>query len=223
MAAKAVVLLSGGMDSAVALWWAKKEGYRCFALSFDYGQRHRRELESARRLARAARVPLEVIRFRLPWGGSALTNTKAHLPHRRLERIPSSIPSTYVPGRNTLFLSFALSWADRLGAGTIVIGANAIDYSGYPDCRPRYLAAFEDVATLGSRRGAERRGKIRVRAPLVKFTKGEIVKIGRKLKVPFHLTWSCYQGGKTPCGRCDSCQWREKGFAEAGVHENGLR
>jgi 7-cyano-7-deazaguanine synthase len=207
--------LSGGMDSAVALFWAKQKGYRCFALSFDYGQRHKKELLCARRLANKVHVPHHVVRFALPWGGSTLTNNKARLPHHRLSQISrGGIPSTYVPARNTIFLSFALSWADELGAGAIVIGANAIDYSGYPDCRPNYLAHVEKVARLGSRLGSEKKIKIKILAPLVKLTKCGIVAMGAKLGVPFDLTWSCYQGSKQPCGLCDACQLREKGFKE---------
>jgi 7-cyano-7-deazaguanine synthase len=213
---KAIVLLSGGMDSAVALWWAKKNGWQCSALAFDYGQRHKRELQSAARLARRANVPLRTVRFALPWGGSSLTDKKQKLPRHVLNKISSGrIPSTYVPARNTLFLSFALSWADHVGAQAIVIGANAIDYSGYPDCRPAYLTSFEKVANLGTRLGSETKKKIRVLAPLVKLTKAGIVRLGRRLHVPLEITWSCYSGGRKPCGACDSCQLRQKGFDEA--------
>jgi 7-cyano-7-deazaguanine synthase len=204
------------MDSAVALWWAKRQGYRCHALSFDYGQRHRRELTNARRLAKQAKVPWESVRFHLPWGGSTLTNKNLPLPQRKLRDIShTSIPSTYVPGRNTIFLSFALSWADQKKAQAIVIGANAIDYSGYPDCRPNFLKAFERVAVLGSKSGTENHRRIKILSPLLHLTKAQIVRLGRKLKVPLASTWSCYQGGKEPCGRCDSCILRDKGFAEA--------
>lgn len=209
---RAVVLLSGGMDSAVALWWALKKKWSCRALSFDYGQRHKRELKYARALARAAGVPWNLVRFKLSWSGSSLTNSGAPLPRRRLGKIPASIPSTYVPGRNTLFLSFALSLADQIKAQAIVIGANAIDYSGYPDCREPYLKAFEKVARLGTRLGTEGRQKISICAPLVRMSKSEIVNLGRKLGVPLEKTWSCYKGGARPCGRCDSCLLREKGF-----------
>lgn len=214
---KAVVLLSGGMDSAVALWWAIRRGWTCHALAFDYGQRHSKELVAARRLARRARVPLQIGRFALPWSRSALTDSRSRLPSRRVEAMADRIPPTYVPGRNTLFLSFALSCADQIGATAIVIGANAIDYSGYPDCRPRYLAAFEKVATLGSRLGAEEGRKIRVVAPLVRLTKADIVRLGRRLGAPLDLTWSCYNGGRVPCGVCDSCRLRQKGFDEAAA------
>lgn len=214
---KAIVLLSGGMDSAVALWWAVRNGWRCRAVCFDYGQRHRKELSHAARLAKSARVPLERIQFRLPWSTSSLTDRTHRLPHHPLPRIgKKSLPTTYVPARNTIFLSFALSLADQTAADAIVIGANAVDYSGYPDCRPRYLRAFEKAASLGSG-VAFRHRKIRVLAPLVQLSKAQIVVLGRRLKVPFDLTWSCYRGGRVPCGRCDSCQLREKGFREASV------
>jgi 7-cyano-7-deazaguanine synthase len=212
---RAVVLLSGGMDSAVSLWWAKKKGWRCRAISFDYGQRHRKELAHARVLAKLAGVPWELVKFKMPWSGSSLTDARAALPQRSVEKIPSKIPSTYVPARNTLFLSFALSLADQIQADAIVIGANAIDYSGYPDCRGPYLKAFEKVARLGSRQGAEKHKKISIEAPLLHLTKAGIVKMGLRLGVPLEKTWSCYKGGTTPCGRCDSCVLRERGFDEA--------
>lgn len=220
---RAVVLLSGGMDSAVSLWWAKKQKWKCHALAFDYGQRHNRELKSAMRLAKIARVPLQIVRFQLPWSGSSLTDKKSNLPKRAVHKIPTSIPSTYVPGRNTIFLSFAMSLADQISAERIVIGANAIDYSGYPDCRGPYLAAFEKTATLGSRLGSEKKQKLAIIAPLLHLTKKGIVQLGRKLKVPLSLTWSCYQGGRRPCGVCDSCRLRDKGFKEAVILRRSRR
>jgi 7-cyano-7-deazaguanine synthase len=215
-AKKAVVLLSGGLDSAVALWWAKERGWRCHGLTFHYGQRHDREVRSARRVAAEARIPLEEVTFSLPWaGGSSLVGRKRALPSRRLETMAAGIPSTYVPGRNTIFLSFAMSFADAIGATALVIGANAVDYSGYPDCRAPYLRAFERVATLGSRLGTEGGKRIAVLSPLVRLTKAGIVRLGRRLGAPLEKTWSCYAGGARPCGRCDSCRIREKGFREA--------
>lgn len=220
---RAVVLLSGGLDSAVSLWWALKKGWRCRAVSFDYGQRHKRELANARTLARMAGVPWELVRFKLPWSGSSLTSKRAALPHRSVEKIPKEIPSTYVPGRNTLFLSFAMSLADQIDARAIVIGANAIDYSGYPDCRGPYLKAFAKVATLGSRLGAEKRKPISIHAPLIHLTKADIVRLGKKLNAPLDKTWSCYKGGRRQCGRCDSCVLRAKGFFEAGIVDSSIR
>lgn len=211
---KAIVLLSGGMDSAVALWWAKNQGWDCRAISFDYGQRHKKELRQARVLAKKAGVPWELGKFSLPWSKSSLSDKKASLPRRAAEKIKGGIPSTYVPARNTLFLSFALSLADQTDADAIVIGANAIDYSGYPDCRGPYLRAFEKVAALGTRAGAEKKKRIKIVAPLLKLTKAEIVWAGIQLKVPLQLTWSCYHGGSKPCGTCDSCVLRQKGFDE---------
>lgn len=210
----AIVLLSGGLDSTVSLWWARSRGWRCRALAFDYGQRHRRELSAARRVARLAGVPIQIVRFTLPWSESSLTSSAASLPRRSARAIGPGIPSTYVPGRNTLFLAFGLSFADEADASAIVIGANAIDYSGYPDCRGPFLRAFERAARLGSRRGATG-GRISVVAPLLRLTKGGIVRLGRKLGAPIEKTWSCYRGGRTPCEECDSCVLRAKGFEEA--------
>ncbi len=215
------MLLSGGLDSATALYWALKvKKWRCRCLLFDYGQRHRRELVSARRLARAAGCPVELVRFRLPWGGSSLLSGGAPLPVHAPAKIGQGpIPSTYVPARNTVFLSFALSWADAAGAGNIVIGANALDYSGYPDCRPRYYGAVQQVARLGTRLGAEKKRPPRVWAPLLRLSKTQIIRLGLRLGVPYELTWSCYSGGRRPCGKCDSCRLREKGFEEAGLRD----
>jgi 7-cyano-7-deazaguanine synthase len=212
---KAVVLLSGGLDSTVALWWARRQGWSCEAITFQYGQRHAREFSSARAVARLARVPLHVVRFALPWSGSSLTNRRRPLPRRNSSKIGAGLPSTYVPGRNTIFLSFALSLADEIGAEALVIGANAVDYSGYPDCRGPYLRAFEKAALLGSRTGDEG-GTLKVVAPLVSLTKAGIVRLGRRLGAPLERTWSCYAGGRRPCGTCDSCVLRDKGFLEAG-------
>ncbi len=223
MRKKAVVLLSGGLDSAVSLWWAKAQGYECRTISFDYGQRHKKELRQASRLAKKAGVAHETIRIRLPWSGSSLTNKKASLPHHKLSQIGrGGIPSTYVPGRNTLFLSFAMSLADEIQASALVIGANALDYSGYPDCRGPYLRAFERVANLGTRMGSEEKKRIRILAPLLRLTKKEIVKLGLKLRAPLDLTWSCYTGGRKPCGTCDSCLLRAKGFLEARREDPAL-
>lgn len=219
---KAIVLLSGGLDSAVSLWWALKKGWRCTALGFDYGQRHHRETDHAKRIARRARVPYQIVRFDLPWSRSSLTDRHAALPRRAADKIPATIPSTYVPGRNTLFLSFAMSLADQIKAEKIVIGANAIDYSGYPDCRGPYLNAFEVVARRGTRMGTELNRKIKIESPLLKLTKSDIVRLGFKIHAPLELTWSCYQGNTKPCGRCDSCVLRAKGFAEAGMPDPAL-
>ncbi len=211
---KAVVLLSGGLDSATVLYWARARGWRPLALIFDYGQRHRRELASARALCRRAGAPLQIIRFRLPWRGSSLLDRRKAIPTS--DRIGSTIPSTYVPARNTIFLSLGLSSAEAIGAEAVMIGANARDYSGYPDCRPDYLQAMERVFALGTKAGRQGR-RIRIIAPLLKLTKAEIVRLGHRLGVPWELTWSCYRGGSRPCGRCDSCRLRARGFEESGL------
>lgn len=216
---QAIVLLSGGLDSATTLYLARRKGYQAHCLSFEYGQRHHRELRSARLLAKAVLSPLEVIRISLPWKGSSLLDLGRAIPryHDRARR-EKSIPSTYVPARNTIFLSFALSYAETIGAKSIFIGANAIDYSGYPDCRPEYFKAFDHLARLATRSGVEQK-TIKVCAPLIGMTKAQIIRLGAKLGVPYHLSWSCYRGAKEPCGYCDSCVLRAKGFREAGLKD----
>jgi len=211
------VLLSGGLDSATTLAIAQSDGFDCYALSFRYGQRHADELDAARRVAKslgAAKHVILDIDLR-EFGGSALTDDIA-VPK---DRTPdSSIPVTYVPARNTIFLSFALAWAEVLGAQDIFIGVNALDYSGYPDCRPEYIAAFQQLADLATKAGVEG-SRLRIHAPLIRMTKAEIIRKGTELGVDFDLTLSCYDpspAGK-PCGHCDACQLRAKGFAEALV------
>jgi 7-cyano-7-deazaguanine synthase len=214
-----VVLLSGGMDSATCLAIAARDRGPVHALTVLYGQRHAREVRSARALACRYRVARHVV-LRLPLGpllASSLTDRKRRLPAR--PGAPGSIPSTYVPARNTILLAVALGYAESHGLETIVLGANAIDYSGYPDCRPAFLRAFERLARVGTRAGVEGRMRLRVRAPLLRKSKAEIVRWGERLGVPWALTWSCYAGGRAPCGRCDSCRLRAKGFAEAGVRD----
>ncbi len=214
-----VVLLSGGMDSATVLALAQRSGGPVDALTLIYGQRHRREVDSARRLARWARVRSHRV-VRLPVGGllpSALTDARQPIPAGRGGRGRREIPSTYVPARNTIFLSLALGYAESHGLERIWIGANAVDYSGYPDCRPEFLRAFARVARLGTRAGVEGRRRFTIEAPLLRRSKAEIVRLGERLGVPWALTWSCYRGGRRPCGRCDSCRLRAKGFREAGL------
>jgi 7-cyano-7-deazaguanine synthase len=203
---KAVVLLSGGIDSTTTLYYAKSKGYRCYALIFDYGQRHKRELRSAVAVARRAKVPFQIIKISLPWKGSSLLDKKMKVPNRKKLK---GIPSTYVPARNTIFLSFAVSYAESIGAEAVFIGANAIDFSGYPDCRPAFYKAFRKVVQKGTKKR-----KIKVLTPLINMTKAQIIKLGTKLKAPLDMTWSCYKGGKRPCGVCDSCKIREKGFSQ---------
>lgn len=221
MAAPAVVLLSGGLDSATTLAVARAEGFECYALSFDYGQRHAREIESARRVAaalgakehRVLKLDLRAI------GGSALTADIAVPKGRSGEAMATGIPVTYVPARNTIFLSHALAWAEVLEVQDIFIGVNSLDYSGYPDCRPEYIEAFERMANLATKAGVEGKSRFKVHAPLIKLAKAEIIKLGASLGVDFALTWSCYepQPDDRPCGLCDSCLLRKKGFAEAGM------
>jgi 7-cyano-7-deazaguanine synthase len=215
---KAVVLVSGGLDSATALAVARADGFDCYALTFDYGQRHRIELEAARRVAESLHaVDHRIVRLDLSWmGGSALTDSTIAVP-----KAPSKgIPVTYVPARNTVFLSIALGWAEVQGAQDIYIGANAVDYSGYPDCRPEYLAAFERMANLATRAGVEGQA-LRIRAPLVSLSKAEIIRTGVRLGVDYALTLSCYDPDAQgrACGGCDSCRLRAAGFAAAGVRD----
>jgi len=221
MARKAVVLLSGGLDSAVAAAVALSKGFQIHALTVDYGQRHLRELESAKGVAGALGVKdHRILRVDLTgFGGSALTDANIKVPKTRpSENMGADIPATYVPARNTIFLSLGLAWAEALGADAVFIGAHSVDYSGYPDCRPEFLEAFRQVSALGTRRGFEGR-PITIEAPLIRMGKREIIERGRELKVPFELTWSCYLGGKKACGKCESCTIRLKAFAEAGLED----
>jgi len=220
---KAVALVSGGLDSAVCLYLAKSLGYQCRSLSVSYGQRHSRELESAKLLCRRAKVPLTILNLKLDWlSASSLVGKTKPLPESSLSKIgKGKIPSTYVPGRNLLFCSLALSFADACGAGAVILGPNALDYSGYPDCRPEFYRALRLAAKLGTRAGAEGK-EIKILTPLIKMSKAEIIKLGGRLKVPFGLTWSCYAGGRKPCGLCDSCKLRAKGFEEAGFPDPAL-
>ena len=220
---KAVVLLSGGLDSTTTLAIAKAEGFTPYALSFRYGQRHAVELTAAQRVATALGVAEHVIvdidlrRF----GGSALTADIPVPKGRPAAHLSEAIPITYVPARNTVFLSFALAWAEVLGSNDIFIGVNALDYSGYPDCRPEYIAAFEHLANLATAAGVEGRQRLKIHAPLIELTKAQIIQRGRALGVDYGLTSSCYDPGPAgePCGQCDSCQLRAKGFREAGVSD----
>ncbi|NCA87952.1 MAG: 7-cyano-7-deazaguanine synthase QueC [Gammaproteobacteria bacterium] len=220
---KAVVLLSGGLDSTTTLAIAKAGGFMPYALSFRYGQRHVVELAAAQRVAKALGVAEHVIvdidlrRF----GGSALTADIPVPKGRPAAHLAEAIPITYVPARNTVFLSFALTWAEVLGANDIFIGVNALDYSGYPDCRPEYIAAFEHLANLATAAGVEGRQRLKIHAPLIELTKAQIIQRGRALGVDYGLTSSCYDPGPDgePCGQCDSCQLRAKGFREAGVSD----
>ncbi|BAY94037.1 adenosine nucleotide-binding protein [Tolypothrix sp. PCC 7601] len=218
---KAVILLSGGLDSSTILYQAKADGYECHALSFDYQQRHQRELESARLVAQKAGVAKhQVVNFDLrQWGGSALTDSSIDLPEERsLDEMSQSIPVTYVPARNTIFLSFALAYAEAIAAERVYIGVNALDYSGYPDCRPDYIQAMQEVFRLGTKQGREGE-PITIAAPLINLKKTEIIQLGNQLGVPWELTWSCYAGADIACGVCDSCRLRLAAFAELGLKD----
>ncbi len=211
---RAVVLISGGLDSPTVLAYALDQGYTIFPLSFEYGQRHIREIQSSEKICSYYGLELKKININLRQiGGSALTDN-IEVPERGLDSISGSVPVTYVPARNTIFISLAAAYGEVIGAGTIFIGANAIDYSGYPDCRPEFYNAMEKTLNLGTEYGIENGFKINV--PLQYLTKGDIVKLGRKLGVPYGLTWSCYNGRENACGKCDSCILRLKGFMEAG-------
>lgn len=220
-AERAVVLLSGGLDSATVLALARKEGFACHCLTVDYGQRHRFELKAARRVAGAlGAVEHRIVTLDLSWfGGSALTDRSLAIPHQSGE----GIPVTYVPARNTVLLALALAWAEAIAVHDIFIGANAVDYSGYPDCRPAFIAAFRVLANLGTRDGVEGRS-FHIHAPLIEMSKADIIRLGTRLGVEYALTSSCYDPAPDgrACGVCDSCRVRAKGFAEAGLPDEGL-
>ncbi len=211
--------MSGGLDSAVTLYYAKNAGYKCLCLGFDYGQRHLRELECAKELCRRAKAEFQLIKFAMPWKGSALLDKKEKLKGHRLG--DKSIPNTYVPARNIIFLSFALSCAETVKAEKIFIGAHSQDYSGYPDCRPEFYKSFAKVVKSGTKAGVENK-PVAVETPLLYKFKSDIIKMGIRLRVPFELTWSCYKGGKRPCNECDSCTYRKKGFKEAGIADPAI-
>jgi 7-cyano-7-deazaguanine synthase len=238
---KAIVLFSGGLDSTTALYVACRDGKEPVCLSIRYGQLHEREISSAKKIAASLKLEHWIVPVSLPWGGSALIDgsrgdspSRPYPPSRPYRAIPKGrseaeiskeIPVTYVPARNSIFLSLAASLAETKGADTIYFGANALDYSGYPDCRPEFIEAFEEMITRGTKVGATRRvaptegPAIRIVAPLLRLSKSEIVKLGVELGVPFEWTWSCYEGGDMPCGECDSCLLRAKGFKEAGIED----
>jgi 7-cyano-7-deazaguanine synthase len=223
---KAVCLLSGGLDSATTMAVARRDGFACYTLAFDYGQRHRVELEAAERVARAIGaaehmvMPINLRQF----GHSALTADIAVPKDRAEAEMSAQIPVTYVPARNTVFLSIALAWAEVLESSDIFIGVNALDYSGYPDCRPEYIEAFEKMANLATKAGVEGRTRVRIHTPLIALTKAGIIALGRELGVDYSLTHSCYDPDweGRPCGGCDSCLLRAKGFAEAGLPDPAL-
>lgn len=215
---KAVILLSGGLDSSTVLYQASSDGCECYAISFDYQQRHQRELESAFAIAKKVGVVQhKVVNFDLrQWGGSALTDDIDLPCDRTLDEMSENIPVTYVPARNTIFLSFALAYAETIQAERVYIGVNALDYSGYPDCRPDYIKAMQEVFRLGTKQGREGQ-PISIVSPLINLKKTEIIRLGNDLGVPWGLTWSCYAGGEKACGVCDSCRLRLAAFEELGL------
>ena len=220
---KAVVLFSSGLDSTTCLYWAIANGYTCETLSISYGQRHEKEIQTARKIGQKLGIKQHFITLDLPWLSSVCSLVDSHkqLPDIPVEKIPKEgIPSTYVPGRNLLFLSLAASLADSIGADCIIAGPNAVDFSGYPDCSPDFYRAAAQAINFGTKLGVTE--GIEVLAPLMYLSKAEIVKLAASLKVPFEWTWSCYAGGEKPCGHCDSCKLRAKGFEEAGVHDTSL-
>lgn len=220
---KAICLLSGGLDSSTCLGVARRDGFDCYALSFDYGQRHRVELTAAANVAKhMGALEHRTVRIDLrAFGGSALTSDIAVPKHDSVEQLGTGIPITYVPARNTIFLSYAMAWAEVLECSDIFIGVNALDYSGYPDCRPEFIEAFEHLANLATKSGVEGRTHLHVHTPLKELNKAGIVRLGAQIGVDFALTHSCYDPDETgrPCGQCDSCLLRKKGFEEAGVYD----
>lgn len=221
-AKKAIVLFSGGLDSTTCLYWALNKGYQCQTLTVSYGQKHAREVRAAQEITSRLGVQQHRLTLDLPWlAASSLVDAAQPIPQHPLEEITNgTIPSTYVPGRNLVFLSLAASLADAVGADAIVAGPNAVDFSGYPDCTPAFFEAAGLAINRGTARGVQ--SGIEVLAPLMDLSKADIVKLGAQLGVPFELTWSCYQGGDKPCGVCDSCQLRARGFAEAGVTDGAV-
>lgn len=213
---KAIISLSGGLDSTTCLAWAVDKGYNCYCVSFDYGQRHIREMKSAKAVARYYKTPLYEIRLNFPWlKKSSLVDKNKKIPNKKYEEIlKGNIPSTYVPGRNLVFTSILISYADAVKADAVILGPNAIDYSGYPDCRPSFYKALSKAVRYGTEKG-----DIKIITPIINMSKKEIIKLAIKLKAPLHLSWSCYFGGEKPCGKCDSCKLRAKGFEEAGVKD----
>ena len=219
---KAIVLFSGGLDSTTCLYWALSQGYTCETLTVAYGQRHAREIKSAQQIVQKTGVKAHFIQVDLPWlASSALVDDTQELPNQSLEDIEKHhVPSTYVPGRNLLFLSMAGSLLDAVDADTIIAGPNAVDFSGYPDCTPDFYQAAAQALNRGTKKGVSE--GVEVLAPLMYLSKTDIVRLAAELNVPFELTWSCYAGGEKPCGVCDSCKLRAKGFAEAGVYDTSL-
>ena len=215
MKQKAIVLFSSGLDSTTVLYYAMSKGYDCHCLIFDYGQKHNKEVENATKFAKSLKLNYHVVKTSIPWDTSSLINKSKKIPeHKQIKE--GFVPSTYVPGRNTIFLSYAISYAETIKAKKIFLGINAVDFSSYPDCTPQYLKSMQQVMK------ALKNG-IEICAPIEKYSKAQIIKLGTKLKVPYEKTWSCYNGKNKPCGKCDSCKLRAKGFKEAGIDDPALK
>lgn len=212
---KCVVLLSGGLDSTTTLFYVKKRGFIPQCLIFDYGQRHKKEINFAKKIASRLKVKYYVVKISFPWKGSSLLDKSLPLPTRRIK---NNIPSTYVPARNLIFLSFAVSFAETIGAKYVFYGANQIDFSGYPDCRKKFIERLQKTIDVGTKLSVEGK-RIVIKAPLLNLSKEQIIKLALKLKVPLELTWSCYKGRKKPCGVCDSCKLRNLGFKNIGIKD----
>ncbi|MDR0723878.1 MAG: 7-cyano-7-deazaguanine synthase QueC [Endomicrobium sp.] len=211
---KAIVLVSGGLDSTTVLYYALSKKYKCNCIIFDYGQKHKKELKSAIKIAKSVNANYSIIKIALPWSNDVLTNKDKKVPiHKRL---PTNIPPTYVPGRNTLFLSYALSFAQSTNSESIFIGVNAVDFSNYPDCTPEFIKAYNGVLKA-------LKTKITIQTPVLKLNKAQIIKLGIKLNVPYKDTWTCYSGFDKPCMQCDSCKLRAKGFKEAKINDPAIK
>jgi 7-cyano-7-deazaguanine synthase len=218
MSNKAICLLSGGLDSTVSLYYALSKGYEVKVLTVDYGQLHSVEIKKAQKTAGILGFEHKILLIPMPWKGSSLLDPSIEMPEGRTAFYDNDIPSTYVPARNTIFLSYALSWAEAVAYGAVFIGANQLDYSGYPDCRQEYFDAMRNVFRLGTKVGVTEQA-ISIETPLIDLNKRDIILLGSRLNVPFENTWSCYKGAETPCLSCDSCMLRAKGFLEAGIED----
>jgi 7-cyano-7-deazaguanine synthase len=215
MKQKAIVLFSSGLDSTTVLYYAMSKGYECHCLIFDYGQKHNKEVNNAKKFAESLHLNYHIVKTSIPWDTSSLINKNKKIPeHKQIKE--GFVPSTYVPGRNTIFLSYAISYAETIKAKKIFLGINAVDFSSYPDCTPKYLKAMQQVMKALN-------NGIEICAPIEKYSKSQIIKLGTKLKVPYEKTWSCYNGKNSPCGKCDSCKLRAKGFKEAGIDDPALK
>lgn len=215
MKKKAVILFSGGLDSTTVLYYAVSKGYDCYCLNFNYGQKHKKEVNNAVKIVGDLGLTIKTVNICLPWDKSALTDKKIKIPNHKVIK-DGYVPPTYVPGRNTIFLSYAISYAETIKAGSIFLGINAVDFSSYPDCTGKYIKAMRQVNKALN-------NKIKIIAPLEKLSKAQIIRLGLKLKVPYQKTWSCYNGAEKPCGKCDSCKLRAKGFQEVGIDDPSIK